>query len=266
MASHFSSIGFPLRAEEEYVSLAQQVSGDAQVLPTKVGHYLRWTGSAGEELWLQVDGAGSLIGMVPHFTGKSAVRVGITERVTRPSDTSLDGAFCGWANPPGDVPTDGTYPFVFDLPDAATYADLVPPAIVDTQIAAFAHELSFYDSEDAFMSAQAEQSVKFAAKSFIPSGLFTPEGTRPAAPEAMAIFTGEVLESAVCRNDVTGALFLWALVDTVGGTYDVVADPELLPQPPPAGGVLSGTFWLSGRLQNVPPRKRSWIGKLFGGG
>ena len=266
MASHFSSIGFPLRTEEEYVALAQQVSGDAQALPTKVGHYLRWSGSAGEELWLQVDGNGSLIGMVPHFTGKSAARVGITERVTRPSDNSLDGAFHGWASPAGDVPTDGTYPFVFDLPDAATHADLVLPAIVDTQIAAFAHEISVYDSEDAFMAAQADQSVKFAAQSFIPSGLFAPDGTQPAAPEAMAIFTGVVLESAVCRNAVTDALYLWALVDTVGGSFDVVADPELLPQPPPAGGILSGTFWLSGRLLNVPPRKRSWIGKLFGGG
>lgn len=248
MPSHFSSIGFPLRTQEEFVALAEQVAGDAEVVPAQVGHYLRWTGSAGEELWLQVDGEERLIGMVPHFTGKSAVRVGITERVTRPSDTSLDGAFHGWASPPEDVPADGTYPFVFDLPDAATYADLVPPAIVDTQIAAFAHDLSFYESEDAFLASQAERSVKFAAKSFIPSGLFAPEGAQPAVPEAMAIFTGVVVESAVCQNAVTGASFLWALVDTVGGSFDVVADPELLSQAPPAGGVVSGTFWLSGRL------------------
>jgi hypothetical protein len=29
------------------------------------------------------------------------------------------------------------------------------------------------------------------------------------------------------------------------------------------GGVLSGTFWLSGRLLSYPRRKQGWLGKLF---
>jgi hypothetical protein len=37
-------------------------------------------------------------------------------------------------------------------------------------------------------------------------------------------------------------------VDTLGGTFDVVIDPELLPDRPRAGNVVSGWFWLSGRL------------------
>jgi hypothetical protein len=265
MPSHLSSIGFPVHTQEEFVAVAQKVAADAQVIPAKAGHYLRWAGAAGEELWLQLDRKGQLIGIVPHFTGQSAVRVGITKRITRPPDTKLDGAFQGWANPPEGVPTDGDYPFVFDSPDAAAYSDFLLPAIVEAQIAAFAHELTFYESEEDFRSAQADQQFKFAEKSFIPIGSFSVHDPQPAVPEAMAWFTGLVLDSTVCQNTVTGYGFLWALVETLGGLFDVVADRELLPQDPRAGGVLSGTFWLSGRILNAPQRKRPWAGRLFGG-
>jgi hypothetical protein len=80
--------------------------------------YLRWTGSGGEELWLQLSPRRDLIGMNPHFSGASRVRVGIVNRVTRPSDTKLDGALQAWASPQGDSPEEGAYPFVFDVPDA----------------------------------------------------------------------------------------------------------------------------------------------------
>ena len=53
------------------------------------------------------------------------------------------------------------------------------------------------------------------------------------------------------RNEESGGEFLWAAVDTLGGTYDVVADPSLLEIVPPPGSVLSGTFWLSGRVLSL---------------
>ena len=60
--------------------------------------------------------------------------------------------------------------------------------------------------------------------------------------------SGGVVEAEERRNTVTGRPFCWALVETVGGTFDVVIDPELLPDPPRAGSVLWGWFCLSGRL------------------
>ena len=44
------------------------------------------------------------------------------------------------------------------------------------------------------------------------------------------------------------ASFYWILVDTLGGLYDVVVDPTLIAEPPTIGNIVSGTFWLSGRL------------------
>jgi hypothetical protein len=186
--------------------------------------------------------------MNPHFEGKGSVRVALTAWVRRDGDTALDGALSGWAAPENDDPESGAYPFVFDLPDAATHEDLVLPSTVDVQIAAFAHQASFFESPEAYYASQDPERPKFASQSFIPSGMFFPGADAKTPPQTMAIFTGHVLEAAIRTNSDTSAKFHWALVETLGGTYDVVIDPEVLPGVPVVGGVLSGTFWLSGRL------------------
>jgi hypothetical protein len=90
--------------------------------------------------------------------------------------------------------------------------------------------------------------VKFDSRSFIPSGLFPSGGDKPHIPQAYAIFTGHVRKTQQRKNDLTGCSFCWALVETLGGTFDVVIDLELLGAAPRVGGVLTGAFWLSGRL------------------
>jgi hypothetical protein len=76
-----------------------------------------------------------------------------------------------------------------------------------------------------------------------------------------------VLDGGVRINAVTGLPFWWALIDTVGGTFDVVIDPELLSSPPRPGNVIAGWFWLSGRLLTAKPEKKGasgWIQRLAG--
>ena len=106
--------------------------------------------------------------------------------------------------------------------------------------------------------------VSFPSRSFIPSGLITPGGDPVDPPEPHALFVGHVLEAEERRNSVTGTPFWWALVDTIGGTYDVVIDPQLLPQPTRAGNIVSRWFWLSGRLQTSAGPKRGWLSRLTG--
>lgn len=265
MVSHFSSIGFDVTSEEELISLAERVAGWAQIIEVKPGRYLRWAPGTGEQLWLQLDRQGRLVGVHPHFAGKSSVRVRLEGKVFREADTPLDGAFRGWANPQGDTPDTGDYPFVFDCPDARVYGDLALPAMATVQIAAFAHKVSVYESREAYDASQASETLKFASRSFIPAGLFSSGGGATEPPEAHAIFTGHVLETAKQRNSLTGLTFRWALVDTLGGTFDVVIDPSLLSDAPRPGGVLSGSFWLSGRLLSYAKRRPGWSGKLVGG-
>ncbi|QDU93643.1 hypothetical protein [Lignipirellula cremea] len=247
MTSHFSAIGLPVESEEDFLALANRVAEDSEQIDVPGGSYLRWSSDSGAEIWLQLDGAEDLIGMTPHFAGESCMRAGITAPVERPDATLLDGAFLAWSDPSGDAPEAGKYPFVFDSPDARQYPALTIPSIVSVQIAAFAHEVSIFETVEAYDASQTGE-LKFASKSFIPSGMFAPDGDATEPPQAFGIFTGHIIRAAKKQNELSGHSFYWALVETLGGHFDVVIDPELVEQEPKAGGVLTGFFWLSGRI------------------
>ncbi|HYE14613.1 MAG TPA: hypothetical protein VD968_09255 [Pyrinomonadaceae bacterium] len=242
-----SDIGFLIETEEEYQQLALRAYEEGLRIEVAGGAYVRWSPGGGVELWLQLDGEESVTGLSPHFSGSALMRVGLTRRVVRSEEQPLDGGFYAWADPQGEDPEAGEYPFVFDAPDYKLHDDLNLPAISRARLAAFAHELQSFESDESYERSQPGE-VKFAPESFIPSGLFTPGGESPEPPQAYAIFTGHVLETAILANPVTGSEFCWAKVSTLGGEIDVVADPVLLNGPIVRGGVVSGSFWLSGRL------------------
>ena len=248
MPSQFSAIGFSITSGEDLAALASRVAGEAETIAAAHGDYLKWASPSGEQLWLQITRSGDAMGMSAHFAGRSSVRVAVEARVTRPSHTPLDGTFLAWANPPAGAVTGGDYPLVFDCPDAATHLTLRLPATVTAQIAAFAQQVSVYESEAAYTSARATEGVSSPSRSFIPSGLMTPDGTPRIPPEPHALIAGHVVDAGARVNTVSGLHYWWALIDTVGGTFDVVIDPELIPAPPRPGNVLAGWFWLSGRL------------------
>jgi hypothetical protein len=264
MPSQFSAIGFDVKSGEDLAALASRVAERAETITVRDGQYLKWAPPTGEQLWLQVKRNGDAMGMNPHFSGKSSVRVAVETRVSRTSHTPLDGTFLGWANPPAGSPTGGDYPFAFDCPDAATHVNLAMPATMLAQVAAFAQQVSVYESKERYDAAQAAQGLAFASQSFIPSGLLSPNGDAIDPPEPHALFAGHVLEADERRNSLTGQPFWWALVATIGGSFDVVIDPDLLSDRPRAGNIVSGWFWLSGRLDAQPAPKTTWRQRLTG--
>jgi hypothetical protein len=244
MASHFSTIGLPVASNEDMAALANRVGSLAERFAAPSGVYLRWSDPSGAEIWLQVNANNELIGMNPHYAGRSAVRVGLTARLPG-GQSQLDGSFHGCADPAGDAPDTGCYPFVFDAPDYRLHEELSLPARKEVQIAAFAHEIAAFKTVAAYEESQTGD-AKFASQSFFPPSFLTPESTAP--PQAWAFFVGHVLAANEKTNVLTGRAFYWALVETLGGAYDVVIDSNLLPGVPAVGGVISGTFWLSGRV------------------
>ena len=267
MPNHFTSIGFPIHDEASYGRYAELAWESGSRQDTPGGAYVRWRAGAGAELWLQLDEQERVTGMTPHFTGRVRRRVAVTRVGRRPEESPLDGGMHGWSNPSGDDPESGEYPLVFDLPDFDRVGALALPAMVEVQLAAFAHEVTVHESDEAFAAAQSMQPA-FAPESFIPSGLFpVAEGDTAAPPRAEAIFAGHVRESELRTNAVTGAAFRWARVHSYGGELDVVMDPELVSGDIPAGAVLHGSFWLSGRLPDVDPVPRPkrpvwrWVSK-----
>jgi hypothetical protein len=203
-------------------------------MPTEAGVYVQWSPGADAELWLQLNPAGEVIGLSPHFDGYGSMPVSSIQAITRAGESALDGAFHAWCQP-------DLYPFVFDAPDARLFASSLSTGIMKLQLAAFAQELAAYATEAEFMNAQSG-STPYASRSFVPSGLFTSH-----EPSAHAFVTGHVLRAQQRLNPFTGLEFQWALVETYGGTVDVLAEPATIVGPIEIGGVVQGTFWLSGR-------------------
>ena len=247
MSNHMSDLGFLVESKADFEALALQALEHGTELQAASGAYVRWSPGASVELWMQLDADGNIVGLNPHYAGDTRMRVGLTARVPRPESSILDGAFHGWAAPENSEPESGAYPFVFDVPDYELTCAVVVPSICEVQLTAFAHELQAYESEAAYDESQHDP-IKFAAESFIPAGLFNPDGETNTPPQAYAIFTGRVLDTALITNPASEREFCWAHVRTLGGELDLVADPDLLSGYLTKGGIVSGSFWLSGRL------------------
>lgn len=244
MPSHMSTIGFPVQTNQDFERLARQAVASGETIEAPGGSYCVWSPGGGIELWAQRDLQGQLIGLNPHFSGKARMQVGLTGRVQRPQASALDGAFYGWAGAPADEPESGEYPFVFDAPDYRAYDALQLPTVGMVQLAAFAHHLTAVKNERAMRGWMRSM----APESCIPSGTFRPGGGTIDPPKAEVIFCGRVLETDRLINPDTQHAFYWARVRTLGGEFDVVADPAVVQGAIVKDGIVGGTCWLSGRL------------------
>ncbi|HEX8637266.1 MAG TPA: hypothetical protein VF692_04330 [Pyrinomonadaceae bacterium] len=247
--SNLSDIGFPVQSEQDVNGLIEDLLSVVKPVRCPQGAYYVYADASGAEMYLQGNAGDELVGFNPHYAGKSRRTVCLNAAIERDS-SELDGGFHAWANLSDESGASGDYPFVFDAPDFRTYTSERFPRVCDLQLTAFASndfrvfagEKDYYDNQDG--------EVKFAAQSFIPSGLFTSdESAMPIEPpRPIGIFSGVIKAFEVKRNERTKARFYWFLVETVGGEVDVVADPKLILIEPEIGGVVSGQFWLSGRL------------------
>lgn len=260
MASHYSSIGFRIDTADDFGQLVEELARDALPIEVRNGRYLRWSSPSGAEIWIQVDGSNGIVGAAPHFAGEAELQAALTGRVARPDDTELDGAFRAIVDPSDEEPGGGAYPLVFDSPDFHCHAGLPLPATLAVQVAAFAHEITVYDTIAAY-GAVHRGPGHFASRSLIPSGTFEPGGAAIEPPLAQAIMTGHVRRSGRRVNEHSGLPFQWAEVESYRAVFDVVIDPALATVPP-VGGVVHGTFWLSGRPR--PTRKRTVLDRLLG--
>lgn len=246
MANHMTSIGFPVQSREDFEQAANLAIEKGTMLAAHQGSYIWFEAGNGIELWLQINQDNEIIGLNPHYAGKSQLEVGLTAIIDRETDSVLDGACHAWMEP-DDTLEAGSCPLVFDMPNLGLSGQVAVPQRIRIQLTAFSHEISVYDNEEEYMQSQ-EGEVRFAAESFIPSGLFGNSDE----PASTALFTGRVVEAAVIQNEYTGSSFSWCKVKTLGGEIDVVTDLELLDKDIAAGSILSGSFWLSAKFVDEP--------------
>ncbi len=256
MPNNFSSIGFAAESQEDFDAIISKVLDDENIdqCDTPKGIYLRWKqkDEFGPEVFFQIVDD-QIVSVAPFFRGKSEVITGITTQVDIPETTPLDAFLHGWASPETDDPESGTYPYVFEMMSLFAYDELELPSMNAMSVCAIAREIDVFESEEDYDKAQDGEEVAMASESFIPSGLFAPEleddededAEEDFMPAPLAIFTGRILETKEMENRLTGNKFHWALVKTLGGTFDVVIDPEYVEEPLKKDGILSGSFYLT---------------------
>ena len=231
--------------------MGSRAVSEGEAVPVDGGEYRVLRSETGAELWAGVDRRGKLRALTPHFGGGARALARLLQRIDRADETVFDGGLDGWAvdGPPaaaGDESRDIT-PLRFDVPDALAHATLRLPAVAEVQIAAFAYESSWTEDVAAFEAAQATAEIPLADQAFAYLDVFDEDPEHP----AHAMLTGRVVQTEVRVNELSGVGFRWASVVTLIGEIDVVADPVVVVGEPTAGGVVEGTFWLSGRIRST---------------
>lgn len=249
--SNLSDIGFPVQSEQDVNQIIENLLSVVKPKPCAGGAYYIYTDASGAEMYLQGNTGDELIGFNPHYAGESRRTVRLTRKIERES-SELDGGFYAWANPQKGLGDSGDYPFVFDVPDFRAVPVAQLPRVCDIQLTAFAsNDFRVYSDEKQFNDNQ-ENDLKYAAKSFVPTGLFSfdeaDDSIDLSSVRPVALFTGEIKKYELKINALTSEKFYCFLIDTFGGEIDVVADPKLIASEPRIGGIVSGQFWLTGRL------------------
>ncbi|MFD1900730.1 hypothetical protein GQR36_13355 [Enterococcus termitis] len=186
MVNHFSTVGIPVSSEEDFMTYANQVFASGKNKSAKWNVSLIGNGRRNRTLGTAESGRRD-DWIESTFSGTAVSTVRLVEKVEDPTDTVLDGRIYSEADPEEDA---FAYPFVFDVPDIGIQK-IKYPVIREVQVAAFAHELSIYASEEDYHKSQASE-PKFASEFFIPSGLFGSE-EEATYPSSMAMFGGHVL-------------------------------------------------------------------------
>jgi hypothetical protein len=228
--THFDNVGFALPTREHLTALIRRTAREGVPVDAPHGRYFRWAPGAGIELWVGVDPQQELTGFNPHLSGRGRITVRV-DRMERDRQAPLTGTAHGTLLASSGEPM----PISLDLPDFDLSSDAKGAATF--QVAAFAHELHVFPDEAAYNGSGAARPIR------------TLEPVADDEEERSdVIMAGIALDAEGRENPVTGARFHWILAETVGGTVDVVADPEIMSGPPVSGGIVYGEFWLSGRV------------------
>jgi hypothetical protein len=83
MYSHLTTLGFPITTEQDFRHYAYAASEFGEKIETTRGSYTLWRLGSGIELWVQTNLHKRIIGMNPHFSGATSMRVFLTKPVIR---------------------------------------------------------------------------------------------------------------------------------------------------------------------------------------
>jgi len=249
MSSHFACIGFPVSDMEGYWALARRAAAEGVRMETPNGGALvRWAVGADAEVWAQIDPAGDLVGATPFFSTNVLFKISVTGSGEDPEE-HMDGWVDGWLEPSEeDEPYSGVFPLRISLVDFALSSRRLTrfPALHAVELAALAHEADLYDDEAAYKAAPGEV-FRLPVQSFVSTAHSGVDEPQPFA-EATALASGTIREATLMINPATDATFWRLALATQGVTLPAFVAPGDVTGPLRSGQILSGGFWLLGRL------------------
>jgi hypothetical protein len=251
MASNLSSIGIPVKSNEELSKILSKASKFSEKIDCEYGYYLKWSSKTGAELWIQVNKNDEFIGFNPFYNGESNFSIGIIEKINNEKYNDFEALLYAWANPKDNNLEMGDYPFVFDCVNISAVDKIKLPCIMNIKLSAFAYNLEIYPNEEYYNIEQKRINGEhhYASKSFIPSGTFSPnDDDKPFKIIPEAIFTGMILDYKEYKNELTGKKYFWIKTETYGGIIDIAADTNLINNKLKVNSIISGVFYMCGKI------------------
>lgn len=262
MSSHFNCIGFPVRNIEGYWTLARRAAAEGNRIEFPDGSALvRWAirstppptapqpnSDHGPEVWAQIDRSGEVVGATPFFSTGTSHRLAVTGAGEDPEEP-LDGWIDGWMEPAEeDEPFSGVFPLRVGLVDypvvRAKFASL--PAIHRVEIVALAHEADLFPDDASYTTAPGD-AYRLPIRSFVSAAHFGADDP-VVFQESTALISGHLGGARMLTNPVSDVPYWWLQIVTTGVTLHAFADQETLGGEPKNGQILSGSFWLLGRI------------------
>jgi hypothetical protein len=241
MTDHLACIGIAAAEPHDVEQTLNRLAARAPVRARPDGgKLLSWRDASGASVVMQLGKKGEMLCFTPTFDGASRISA-VPRRVLSDARCQFcDRLLVDVRDANGGV----SYPLIVSVEDAGAVRDQIPiDQEVTLAVTAFAEAIAAFADEAEFRAAQGPGEVGIEA--FLPAGLYAQDG---GAPTAEAIFTGRVTATETRTNGTTGKRFVWAQVRTEGGTYDVVAAQEQLPDGLSTGAIVQGVFWMVGRV------------------
>jgi hypothetical protein len=242
-------------------------------LASAPGDYAIWRSKTGAEIWFHVSGArgfygrledGLVLAMTPFYEGDGSIDITVTDFIKRPGDNAFEGAFVAEAMAPA---ANGSEPFsiVFDAIDYAVHELRTLPMPGKARLVGFCRSLQCFETPAAFAIHRAVEERKADDWHFYAAGLYNakaaadndnsatpgaavPGTARSAVPTSHALVTGRVIAHRFFTNEIAGGSFYWLWIEGRGGTFDLLADPDVVVGDVRDGALIEALCSFNGRM------------------
>jgi hypothetical protein len=140
------------------------------------------------------------------------------------------------------------YPLIVALPNYFEIQNNDFSVINEVGTTLFPREFRYWKSEADFKSDTKNPMSKFAVKSFIPSGTFSPKDDPNFVLKAECICNGIIKSIEKKTNSTTNKKFYHFVVDTYAAEYDVVIHESFFDMEPEVNWIIGGVFWVCGKI------------------